>query len=152
LIYFLQPVDGGPVKIGYSADVATRHRQLETRYGLSLALLATMPGGRSEEQAIHDRFSHLRFGRTEQFKPSHELMEFISRPLLVAANPETTEAIEAVSQLTLLSLKGLESEKEFLKALSRKTGVSASEIARRGMAMWATKRGAHNLPENWIEE
>ena len=33
MIYFTQPTDSGPVKIGYSADVPARVRQLEAHYG-----------------------------------------------------------------------------------------------------------------------
>lgn len=93
MIYFLQPVDGGPVKIGQSIDVDARRVQLESHYGTPLALLATMPGGRNEEREIHERFAHLRFKRTEQFRPAADLMAFIGRPLLVDANPDAVEAM-----------------------------------------------------------
>lgn len=85
MIYFVQPVDGGPVKIGTATDVARRLSQLEAHYGAPLALLGTMEGGRAEEREIHARFSHLRFGRTEQFRPAPDLMEFIGLPLFVSA-------------------------------------------------------------------
>jgi hypothetical protein len=39
-----------------------------------------MEGGPKEEQQIHERFSHLRFGRKEQFRPGPDLMEFIGLP------------------------------------------------------------------------
>ncbi len=45
MIYFLQGLEGGPVKIGYSANVDARRRQLESHYGQPLALPATMEGG-----------------------------------------------------------------------------------------------------------
>jgi hypothetical protein len=45
LIYFLQDADGGgAVKIGHSADVPARVRQLEAHYGKPLAVLATLEG------------------------------------------------------------------------------------------------------------
>ena len=69
MIYFLKPVDGGPVKIGCSEDVDRRREQLEWHYGRPLALLGTMPGGREEERAIHVRFAEHRIGRTELFRP-----------------------------------------------------------------------------------
>jgi hypothetical protein len=93
LIYFAQGVDGGPVKIGTAVDVDRRLAQLEAHYGQPLVLLATMPGGREEEQAIHERFSEIRLGRTEQFKPTFELMTFIGRPLFVGANPDAVVAL-----------------------------------------------------------
>lgn len=95
MIYFMAPVLGGPIKIGFSDDVDARRRQIEQHYGRPLALLATMPGGREEETAIHERFNHLRLGRTEQFLPAPELLDFIGQPLLVGPNPEAVEAMKA---------------------------------------------------------
>jgi hypothetical protein len=98
MIYFAQSTDGGPIKIGTTADVESRLRQLEAHYGRPLALLATMPGGRDEERAIHRRFALLRFGRTEQFRPAPDLLAFIGRPLLVDPNHETVEVIHVQSK------------------------------------------------------
>ena len=78
MIYFMQPVDGGPVKIGHSEDVDRRRRQLAWGYGKPLTLLKVMPGGREEERAMHDRFAAYRIDNSELFEPSHELMEFIA--------------------------------------------------------------------------
>ncbi len=94
MIYFMQAIEGGPVKIGHSKDVDARRAQLEAHYRKPLALLGTRKGGRLEEREIHQRFAHLRFGKTEQFRPAADLMEFIGRPLLVGANPETVEAMK----------------------------------------------------------
>ncbi len=95
MVYFMQATEGGPVKIGHSADVDRRRTTLEGFYGKELAVLATLPGGRKEERQIHSRFAHLRIGRTEQFRPAIDLMEFIGRPLLVGANPEATEDVQS---------------------------------------------------------
>lgn len=80
MIYFAQPLDGGPIKIGHNQDVPTRLAQLEAPYGRPLALLATLPGDRAEEQAIHRRLAHLRLDRRgsrgtrpEQFRPAADL-------------------------------------------------------------------------------
>jgi hypothetical protein len=54
LIYFAQATGGGPVKIGHSADVPTRVRQLETHYGRPLAVLATMDGSKHKGGAEWD--------------------------------------------------------------------------------------------------
>jgi hypothetical protein len=93
VIYFMQPVDGGPVKIGCSEDVEARRKSLESHYGCDLVLLGTREGTFEDEQQIHERFAHLRFGRTEQFRPAADLMAFIGRPLLVDVNPDAVEAI-----------------------------------------------------------
>lgn len=93
MIYFVQPVSGGPVKIGTTINLESRLKQLESHYGQPLAVLATQEGGRTEEAEIHARFSHLRFGHTEQFKPAPELMDFIGRPLLVNPDPSAVESL-----------------------------------------------------------
>jgi hypothetical protein len=104
MIYFLQPVDGGPVKIGTTENLDARVKQLEAHYGCPLALLGTMPGGREEERSVHERFGHLRFGRTEQFQPAADLMAFIDRPLLVGANPDAVEAMGVVRPTVMVRI------------------------------------------------
>lgn len=93
MIYFMQPVDGGPIKIGYSQNVEARHKQLENLYKKTLVVLAVMDGDYEEEQEWHERFSHLRFGRTEQFRPSLELLEAIGNPEITSINSDTVEVI-----------------------------------------------------------
>lgn len=96
MIYFVQSIDGGPIKIGFTDNLERRLVELEYHYGESLAVLATMPGDKSVERSIHDRFMHLRFDRTEQFRPAFDLMTFIGRPLLVSPNLEAIEAMPVV--------------------------------------------------------
>jgi hypothetical protein len=91
MIYFAQTATGS-IKIGTTEDVDGRMDTLASHYGASLALLATMPDGKPEEQEIHERFAHHRIRRTEQFRPGADLLEFIGKPLLVNANPEAVEA------------------------------------------------------------
>lgn len=63
-----------------------------------------------------------------------------------AAVPEPADP-----RVTLLNLKGTEEEKEALRQASQKTGVSTSEITRRGISMWMTKRGLVP-PDGWVAE
>jgi hypothetical protein len=63
VIYFAQ-LPGGSIKIGTTNDVDARLSGLANHYGTELALLATMPGDRSVEAEMHERFSHLRLGST----------------------------------------------------------------------------------------
>lgn len=149
-VYFVQSVDGGAIKIGTSRDVPLRIKQLEADYARPLAILGTMPGGREEEREIHERFSHLRFGRSEQFRPEPDLLAFIGRPLFVSAVP-VVEAMPNVGRVTLVNLKGTEEEREWLQHLSRVTGVTLSEIARRGVALFAVSRGV-KPPDGWVIE
>jgi hypothetical protein len=79
-VYFAQDPIGGAIKIGCTNDVPARIRSLESHYGRSLALRATIEGDLEEERLIFERFAHLRFGRTEQFRPAADLMAFIGLP------------------------------------------------------------------------
>jgi hypothetical protein len=119
LIYFIQGTDGGPVKIGYSANVDDRLRQLEVHYGQPLALLATMPGGPDVEAEIHERFRHLRLKgksnlgrRIEQFRPAADLMAFIGRPLLVGVNPDAVEILKKRTTLVRMDDELVEKAKK----------------------------------------
>jgi hypothetical protein len=150
LIYFMQSVDGGPVKIGFSENVAQRHKELESHYKLNLTVLAVMDGGKEEERGLHDRFSHLRFGRTEQFQPVLELMEFIGKPLFASA--VEVIAMPARAQVTILNLKGSLREKDIVDQLSLKTDIAITVIARRGIALWAKSKGLTEYPPEWLKE
>ena len=86
MIYFAQ-LPTGAIKIGSSDNVRERLRTLSIEYRAKLGLLAVLPGGRKEEHAIHRQFAHLRFPKTEQFRPAPELMEFIGRPLFASTRP-----------------------------------------------------------------
>lgn len=126
MIYFVQPIDGGPIKIGHSEDISRRLPQLESHYGCALALLATMDGGQDQERLIHERFEHLRFGRTEQFRPARDLMEFIRRPLLVHAAPDAVEVMEGRTHT--VTLKGSEQWKQWLERSAKHCRVSISSL------------------------
>ena len=39
MIYFMQPTEGGPVKIGFTDNLPARHKQLEKHYGRTLVVL-----------------------------------------------------------------------------------------------------------------
>lgn len=103
-VYFMQASDGGPVKIGSSKNIEQRRKQLESDYKRSLVILRIVEGGRKEEQAIHEQFSHLSLGN-ELFQPGPDLMEFIGRPLLAGANPEAVVAFPNMTR-SFVSFKG----------------------------------------------
>ena len=153
MIYFLQPTDGGPIKIGFSADVDTRHKALEAHYRRPLALLATLPGGRTEEAEIHRRFDHLRLdnggsrgARIEQFRPAADLLAFIGRPLLVDANPDAVEAMPGNERIIIINLKGTEAQSAWLEGVHRKTYLPKSVVVRLALTLWAEKNGHVPFP------
>jgi len=57
--------------------------------------------------------------------------------------------VENPDRVTLLNLKGDRDEKDILSEWALKTGVPLSEIARRGMTMWATQRKLR-IPKGWV--
>ncbi len=53
-------------------------------------------------------------------------------------------------RVTVLNMKGSPADRNYLRSLSRLTGVPAAEIARRGIAMWASQRGVLAPPADWV--
>lgn len=138
MIYFAQTPTGS-IKIGFSSRADVRIRSLENHYGECLCLLRIMPGGRGTERKIHDRFSHLRFGRTEQFRPGPDLIEFIIRPILLRTDPAKVDAIRERLMLIAIQLPAPTAEKFRVEAA--KEGRSMSNMARRVIEDWIAKRG-----------
>jgi Meiotically Up-regulated Gene 113 (MUG113) protein len=149
LIYFMQPVDGGPIKIGFSDNVEVRHRQLEAHYGKPLAILATMPGDPTVEAKVHERFAHLRLGeqgkrgrQPEQFRPAPDLMEFIGRPLLVCTNPDAVEAMESAdSRAIVVSMKGTVEFRDWLNELAEYDRSTAVQVIEKCAVLYAKTVG-----------
>lgn len=143
MIYFAQPLTGGPIKIGCSDDVPRRLKQLEAHYGQPLALLAEMTGNFDDERAVHARFAHLRLGRTEQFRPAADLLAFIGRPLLVGPNPETVEAIDPrpVERSHVLHVKGCLAWKLWLESLADYARVAMPTLVDHALVEYARKVG-----------
>lgn len=78
-IYFVQPIEGGPIKIGCTSNINRRLAQLKSHYGRPVRLLGYLHGTERTEREMHRRFAHLRIGRTEQFQASKELLDFIGK-------------------------------------------------------------------------
>jgi len=75
-IYFLAAPELNQVKIGYSARLQSRLRQLRTQSATRLVLLSTIPGTVRDERALHLRFGHLR-QEGEYFTLDTDLAAFI---------------------------------------------------------------------------
>lgn len=56
-IYFIQGVDGGPIKIGLSGNPTARLRTLQRTSPVVLEILCAVPGDRSLEAFFHDQFA-----------------------------------------------------------------------------------------------
>jgi hypothetical protein len=147
VIYFLQPTEGGPIKIGFTGNLDGRRAQLESLYQRPLALLATKPGGRPEEAAIHARFAHLRIGK-EQFRPAPELLAFIGRPLLVDANPDAVEAMEHTKPI--VAFRASREYVEWLERAAKFNGDTVAAFLARGAAKQAKELGFTEPPPERI--
>ena len=141
MIYFAQPIGGGPIKIGFTDDLDLRVKQIEGHYGQPLALLGTMPGGCEEERDIHLQFAHLRFGRTEQFRPASDLLAFIGRPLLVGANPDAAEAMAPRMEFIRVSKEFAEK----VKQASGERGMTAAEFCERHLFLQPQQNAARSV-------
>lgn len=79
-IYFVQGITGGPVKIGYAANVRARLADLQCGSPVRLRLLKVIDGGVPEEQALHRRFAADRL-HGEWFRPTPEMRDLIAVPV-----------------------------------------------------------------------
>lgn len=82
MIYFIQAVDGGPVKIGFAVEPKRRIAEIQRMSPSLLRVLALIDGDRKYEGELHRYFAKLRqYG--EWFKAEQELLDFIANPLPV---------------------------------------------------------------------
>lgn len=75
MIYFIQDSEGH-IKIGYSLNTKKRLQNLSTDNSSKLKLLADIPGSRSFENKLHNKFSHLKV-HGEWYKSENELLLYI---------------------------------------------------------------------------
>lgn len=146
----MQPTTGGPIKIGTTKDVEVRHGQLQKHYSCPLVVLATVEGGRKEEAEIHARFAHLRLGRTEQFQPSAELLEFIGRPIFAAAG-DITEVKPLESPRRIIMLVSPEYD-EWLERRAVQLRTTKSGAIDRMLAEWAAAESVESPPARIARE
>jgi len=73
-VYFARA--GSRVKIGWSRQVASRVAQLQTGNAAPIELLGVMPGARSTERELHERFAATRVSG-EWFEATPELLDYI---------------------------------------------------------------------------
>jgi hypothetical protein len=73
--YFIQGIDGGPIKIGKTKNLAERMWTMQTHHPVELICIGMLGGDREKE--MHSKFAAFRRGRTEWFEPQPELIDFI---------------------------------------------------------------------------
>lgn len=87
-VYFIRAGEDGPVKIGHSASPKARLWQMQTANHERLFLIGQMPGGVSEERAIHSRFVACRLPPIKRLNGCRETGEWY------AASPELLAFID----------------------------------------------------------
>ncbi len=76
-VYFIQAVDGGPIKIGWAEVPKCRLADIQIGNPQQLVIVGILNGGERREREIHTRFRHLRI-RGEWFENDDELVAFIN--------------------------------------------------------------------------
>jgi hypothetical protein len=91
MIYFVQGVDGGPIKIGTTVSLYDRIRELCCRQRKDLKILAVTEGGRREEYQYLVKFAHLKTSLGERhcewFHPTADLLQLVEE--LAAKTPDS---------------------------------------------------------------
>jgi hypothetical protein len=88
MIYFVHNRNGRALKIGTAADPKARFKQLRTASPDDLILLGSIPGGVTEETALHARFADYRI-RGEWFRDDPPLLSAINA--LLGSGPLAVE-------------------------------------------------------------
>ena len=115
-IYFIQAGDGGPIKIGFSADPEKRLVKVQSDNAAECQLLGILPGGEAEELALHAILAAARI-RGEWFAATPEVLAEVPARV-VAPDPD------------FVSLPQFLAQRGNLTALSRALGVSHSTVLR----------------------
>lgn len=139
MIYFLK--NGDAVKIGYAASPSLRTDYLQTGSPYRMEVLGAIEGGYEDENALHQRFAHLRISG-EWFRLDKEMIFFLADIL----NPDRCVRIEDGHDLQSLTMTGApeaevqihddglyvhvcDTNFKFLKTVVRFTGVKKLFIA-----------------------
>lgn len=111
VVYFIQVGSDGPIKVGFTTNI--EKRILGIRHGLpeSAQLLATIPGGKKLEKAIHRGLSEYRM-RGEWFRPAKEVLglSIVAKKL---GRPSVERWIEQKQQQVILRLPEMRRSNDF---------------------------------------
>lgn len=121
MIYFVQSIKGGPVKIGWANNVERRLQELQTGSPVPLQLLGTMRGKASAEFELHRQFNEER-SHGEWFVLSPRLEAFLiendvfaSKKVNRATDPYLKET--EVAEITSLSVVTLRNHRSLGKGI-----------------------------------
>lgn len=78
VVYFIQAISGGPIKIGYTKSISQRLAATQTHSAERMIVIASFPGGAAEEGALHWKLKAHRVNG-EWYSPAPEVMAEIER-------------------------------------------------------------------------
>lgn len=122
MIYFARVGTDGPIKIGSTDDLCCRVRNLQSHYRKYVTILHNMDYYIEKEREIQKRFSHLRIGKTEEFRPDPSLEKFIGKPLQAKA--------VAVPTHYMLGLRIVRLDADLVtmsKGIAKRNGITTSD-------------------------
>jgi hypothetical protein len=138
-VYFIQPVDGGPIKVGIAVDVEERLRKLQMGNWVRLRIIATCPGGRAQEKRLHKEWRKHRV-HGEWFSPVREVMAWIAE----YATPYVTRR-EAAAQAARERAREIERVARWHRDWRRMWRQLGREVVR-ALAPRASRRKIDGLP------
>jgi hypothetical protein len=140
LIYFIRAVSGkGAIKIGTTARLTARLKQLERKHGVSLQVLGVLDGRYAEEHALHVKFAHL-LQRDEWFGAHPDLTDFI------ATETRPWDGEDDAPRLVTVVVKGRDEWKEWLEEAATNCRLSVSAFLDQALACYARDRGIQEEP------
>ena len=80
--YFIQSVNGGPIKIGKTDHLKRRLAEMQTANPFRLRYLLVLPEGTVTEKEMHGAFEEHRIDGGEWFHPENEILDFIEEHLV----------------------------------------------------------------------
>ena len=123
MIYFIQGVSGGSIKIGYSKDIESRIKSLQFHSPVQLTVVGWMEGSVELERQLHKVFSsHRLWG--EWFSPDESILDYIR------CNCEKLPVPEGVStkKTTHLNFRVSEETNKRLRAVTKVSGKTITSL------------------------
>lgn len=77
VVYFIQPRDGGRIKIGTTRNLKQRLADLNLASPIELIVRGTVRGGKELERKLHERFDSFR-AHSEWFEPDQSILDWIA--------------------------------------------------------------------------
>lgn len=86
VVYFIQSVNGGPIKIGHASNLLARLKHIQVSNPEQLCIVAVCAGGRALERELHAKFSDSHI-RGEWFHPTPDILAEIDAHRLTTPDP-----------------------------------------------------------------